>query len=150
MTARFQDLCDGYCGIAGVPAPQLEMEAEGLVAFHVRLRGVTVDFVYSPAVDDQRILVIVEMGPLPEHNGAAVAGLLDANFFRQQPGAPVFARNPATGDAVLQLLHPLEATTAADLFAVVDAGIDTALQWRDGEVPSASSTPPASLIHGLA
>ena len=36
--ASFDDLCAGFCEIAKVPAPALQADAQGLIAFDVNLR----------------------------------------------------------------------------------------------------------------
>ena len=98
--ASFDELCAGFCEIVKVPTPVLKADALGLVAFHVVLRGTTVNLVHRPDESEDHIFILFELGPLSL--GAAdsfmrMRSLLEANYALLQVHPPAYSRNPATG-----------------------------------------------------
>src|SRR4051812_19424853 len=90
----FEDLCEGFCELVGVPAPMLTPDSEGLVACHVDLRDVIVNLVHSPNNSTDHLFVLVECGLIPEQGAQRIMQtLLEANFFRLEVHPPTFGRN---------------------------------------------------------
>lgn len=137
--ASFEELCAGFCELVQVSPPPLKADAQGLVAFHVVLRGITVNFVHRPDVTPDHVFVIFELGALDhrsEHGFGQLEALLDANFALLQLNSPVFSRNPGTGDVVLQYIYPLFETTASSLYQLIEKEIDRISQWVEiGSTP---------------
>lgn len=158
--ASFEELCAGFCEIIRVTPPALKADHEGLVAFHVLLRGVTINVVQRPAESSDHVFVVFELGPTG-HGGATSASelqaLLEANYALLRVHPPVFSRNPGTGDAVMQYIFPLSEATPNDLYDLIERGVDWVSNWRDrladepGNAPEASSPASAlAMAHQLA
>ncbi len=129
----FKDLCDGFCEVAGVPSPALEADSDGLIAFHVILRGVTINVVHSPQSSADHAFILVECGEPPQRDAQRpLQALLEANFFPLQVHPPTFGRNPVSGEAVLQFVYPFFEASPTGLFELIDKGIDIALRWQQG------------------
>ncbi|MDF2466260.1 MAG: Tir chaperone protein (CesT) family [Ramlibacter sp.] len=130
----FEELCAGFCEIVQVPPPELRVDAQGLVGFHVVRRGTTVNLVHCPHTSPDHVFIVFELGPIGQDGPASFADLqtlLEANFMLLRVHPPVFSRNPATGDAVLQYVCPLFDATAHSLYELIDDGLDWASQWRE-------------------
>jgi hypothetical protein len=130
--ANFEELCAGFCEIAGLDAPQLKSDQRGLVAFHTVFRGVTVDVMHWPDLCGDKAFVLFDFGPIPGHvEVKRLRALLRANFlpFQQTPG--IYGCNPATGDVMLQYALPLFETTAHNLLELVEDGVERASRWRE-------------------
>ena len=158
--ASFEDLCAGFCEIAKVPAPPLQADAQGLIAFHVILRDVTVNLVHCPERCADHAFILFEFGPMGQ-DGAdrceALQALLDANFLPLQVHPPVFSRNPATGDALLQYVYPFFEATPTGLLELIDDGVEMALRWRQsrsvrqrGHGDHAATGPAPAMLSGFA
>jgi hypothetical protein len=154
--ASFEELCAGFCEIAKVPIPALAADAQGRIAFHVTSRGATVNLVHCPQVSDDHVFVLFELGPVGESRDELQA-LLDANFSSLQVHPPMFSRNPATGDAVLQYTYPFFEANANDLYELIEEGAQWVGHWREdldaGEKANGQqtlSTPPVGLFHQIA
>ena len=128
--SSFDELCAGFCELAKVPAPRLVADDRGLVAFHVTLRGSVIDLAYRPTVCPDHFFVLFNFGPHGEQNLARLKGLLEANFVLLQANAPVFSRNPATGDIVLQHACPLFEATPSDLWGLITREIERSARWH--------------------
>lgn len=129
----FEDLCAGFCEIVQIPPPALAADAQGLVAFHVMLRGTTVNLVHCPLTSPDYVFIVFELGPLgldePE-SFAHLQTLLEANFALLRVHPPVFSRNPATGEAVLQHVYPLFDATPQGLYEVIQTGAEWVSQFQ--------------------
>jgi hypothetical protein len=159
--ASFEDLCAGFCELLKVSPPELKADHRGLIAFHVTLRGAIVNLVHRPLASTEHFFVIFDMGPLGRSGDKAAAEmqtLLEANFNLLQVNPPVFSRNPATGEAVLQYIHPFFEATPASLYELIDKEIDRISHWRenlstrdtgDGS-PVATGRPPLDMLHQFA
>lgn len=150
--ASFQDLCTGFCELVQVTPPPLQIDERGLVAFHVVLRGVTINLVHRPQVSPDHVFVLFELGALSQDEATSDAqlhALLDANFVLLEVNPPVFSRNPATGEAVLQYVYPLFEATPNDLYGLIHKEIDRISDWRLGNQP-ATDTPPLASFHQIA
>lgn len=97
--ASFEDLCAGFCELVDVQAPQLSVGDNGLIAFHVALRGVTVNVVQRPDDSRDHVFVLFELGYVggDDHAHAQMQALLEANHVLLQVNPPMFSLNPATG-----------------------------------------------------
>lgn len=131
--ASFEDLCAGFCEIVGVKAPQLSAGPGGLIAFHVVLKGVTVNVVQRPDESNDHVFVLFELGHLggDDESPSQMQALLDANHTLLQMNPPVFSRNPDNGHAVLQLIYPLFQATPNDLNEMINRGIEWSSHWRE-------------------
>lgn len=131
--ASFEDLCEAFCEILGVQAPQLSVSESGLIAFHVVLHGVTVNIVQRPEQSTEHAFVLFELGYVGDDDDAhaQMQALLEANHVLLQIHPPVFSRNPENGHAVLQVVLPLTDATPNDLYEMVDTGIEWASHWRE-------------------
>jgi hypothetical protein len=132
--SSFEEMCAGFCELIAVSPPVLRADANGLVAFHVVLRNATVILAHRPATSKDHFFVLFELGPISgqaESAATEMQALLEANFVLLQVNAPVFSRNPATGDAVLQYVFPLFDTTVTGLYELIDKEIDRLFRWRE-------------------
>lgn len=130
----FEELCAGFCDLAQVAPPELGIDVRGLVAFHVVFRGATVNVVYRPQTSPDHVFVVFEWGPVGQdgpNSFAELQTLLEANFELLEVHPPMFSRNPATGDAVLQYVYPLFDATPHGLHELVERGVDWVVHWRE-------------------
>jgi hypothetical protein len=132
--ASFEELCAGFCEIAGVRRPALERDERGLIAFHVKFRGVTIDVVHCPERCAANAFVIIGLGAVTQDDGAEAGrlrSLLEANFVSFDQPQGVFGCNPVNGEVVLQYACPLFDATPQTLLQLVHRGVELALEWRD-------------------
>jgi hypothetical protein len=132
--ANVEELCAGFCEIAGIQAPVLKPDERGLIAFHVKYRGVTVDVMHCPQRCSDRAFIIIGFGTLSlddDEDAGWSRAMLRANFVTLQQPQGVFACNPATDEFVLQYTYPLFEATPHALLELVEQGTTAALQWRD-------------------
>jgi hypothetical protein len=146
--AGFDELCAGLCELAAVPRPVLQADADGRVAFHVVLRGTTVNLIHCPDESPGHFFVLFELGPLPPAEDgtdptAGLRALLQANHALLQVHPPVFSLDPATGQVVLQHVCPLFDTTPVEVFELMSQGIETASRWREGLSMTGRNVEPA-------
>lgn len=130
--ANFEELCAGFCEIAGLKAPVLQPDASGLVAFHFRFRDVTVDVMHWPQRCAQSAYIAFAFGTLPadeQERAAHLELLMMANFVSWQPQG-TFACNPASGEVMLQYSYPLSDATPHALLELVEHGTTLASDWR--------------------
>jgi len=135
--ASFENLCADFCEIVGVSAPTLKEDLLGRVAFHVTLRGTTVNLVHLPRACPEHIFVLFELGPIGPDSAETSLDLqllLEANFSLLKLNPPVFSRNPDTGDLVLQYVYSFFDASAHDLRELIDDGIDLVVQWRERDL----------------
>ena len=154
--ANFEELCNGFCEIAGFPAPHLEADNKGAQAMSVRLRGVYISAIQSNSSDSA--ILVAEFGVMPAEQ--AVAGwlaLMDANLFMMDVDAPRFCRNPRNGEVILQWTCPLLDVSPTEIYRRVTQMVEVALLWREdplmgGDAVSASwsTTAPAAGSRGSA
>lgn len=146
--ATFEELSAGFCDIAGLPAPTLEPDERGLIAFHVKFRGVTVDVMHWPERCADSAFIVFTFGPVsPDDRSQAesLRSLLTANFVSFRQPQPVFGCNPANGNVVLQYTCALFDATPHTLLELVEQGTASALQWREqsGKAEPSHETTPA-------
>lgn len=140
--ASFEDLCAGFCELAKVSMPLLAIDELGRLAFHVNFRGETVNLVHCPQISPDHFFVVFEYGQLAqdiETSSAQLLTAMDANYLLLQVNPPVFSRNPATGDVVLQYVQTLFEATASDLYKLIASGARHIGDWRRG-MPVAGPT----------
>ncbi len=145
--ASFQVLCEGVCGIFGVPLPPLQPDANGMTGFTLQLRGVDISVVEAPTGTAPAVFVLVEFGPPPAGRALQIwHALLDANFLMLEANAPSFSRNPVTGDVVLQYASTLHDANCEALCESICAIAEVAARWRQdyflGEAAPAGTPPP--------
>jgi hypothetical protein len=149
--ASFEDLCAGLCELVKVSPPPLKADENGLIAFHIVLRGETVNFVYRPHTCPEHMFVLFDLGPLDhgtEESAAQLQALLDANYALLELNPPFFSRNPATGDAVLQYTTSLFEATPDDVYTLVDDGIAQIARWRQQVSKRGASTDESAATEG--
>ncbi len=130
--ANFDELCKGLSEIAGVTAPALTPDEQGIIAFSVHLHEVAVSVAHAPQSSPHCAFVVIEFGDIPQDRAlAAWTALLDANFLMMGESAPCFSRNPATGQVLLQYAYPFDTATALDLYQGIVKMTDIAQRWRD-------------------
>lgn len=130
--ANFEELCAGFCEIAGLKAPVLKPDHRGLLAFHTSLRDITVDFMHWPDLCSDKAFVLFDFGPIPEHvELKRLRALLRANFLPFQQTPAIYGCNPATGDVILQYGVSLFDASAHSLLELVENGVDRALRWKE-------------------
>ncbi|MBC5764381.1 CesT family type III secretion system chaperone [Ramlibacter albus] len=131
--ASFEALCAGFCEIARVPVPVLSADEFGRVAFHVVLRGVTVNVVHCESASADHVFLFFDLGALPASGPGGVGALqalLDGNFMLAHP-TPVFARNPSNGNGVVKQVYSLFEATPSGLHQLVGEGIERVTRWRE-------------------
>lgn len=141
MTMKFEQLCASLCGAAG---------AAGGHAREVRVDVNDVAVLIRPddAPAPTRVRLCVSFGPLPEEKPlSACQALMEVNSLMLWSADCSFARDPATGEIVLQYSYPLEGASASELYATVLELAEVARSWREHWFlcPSGLS-PVASLI----
>ena len=128
--SNFEELCKGYCEIAGVQAPELAEDTHGLTAFHHRIREVTVTVAKHRSATDAAF-VIAEFGPVPQGHEAKIwNSLLTANheLVRQRSGG--YSRNPGNHDVLFQFGFRLDTGSPLDLYRAIEQVVDEAGEWR--------------------
>jgi hypothetical protein len=130
-----------------VSPPPLIPGAGGIEAFHVELRGVTVDVAHCPDRCTDHAFILFQFGRLSEDESAAghsMRSLLNANLTLLQLNAPTFICSPV-GDVFMQLTYPFSDASPTGLFDVIAGGIERALRWRSDR-PSARPHPALALV----
>ena len=131
--ANFQELCAGFCEIAGLRAPLLVPDESGLVAFHFDFNGVTIDVMHWPQRCAHSAYVAFAFGALPADQGERASHmqlLMMANFVSFWQPQGTFACNPAGGAVVLQYSYSLADATPHALLELVEHGATLAQEWR--------------------
>lgn len=131
--SSLEHLCAGFCELAQVPAPALTAHDQGLLAFNVVLRDVTVDVLCCPEICADHAFILFEFGAIGQDGvdfSAGAQALLQANFLALRAHPAVLGQNPVTGRAVLQYVYPFRDATATGLFDLVNQGVESALEWR--------------------
>lgn len=131
--SSFESLCTSFCEMAQVAAPTLQAEGEGMLAFNVDWREVTIDVMYEPSRSGHYAFILFQLGPVQQftHDPQRVLlALLQANFMSLQVNPPTFSCHPETGDAVLQCAFPLAESTPETFHKFLEQGVELALEWR--------------------
>jgi len=147
--ADFEQLCLGFCELAGLQPPALVPDMYGSVAFSARMRGVPITVLELEQTRGQLAFLVACMGPLsPAGADASAEGLrlMDANSPLPVVDAPRFSRNPRTGEAMMQWPCRLQSVSSADVYRRVMLMTDVALGWqRDRSLgPWGAASPPIS------
>jgi len=129
-----QELCAGFCALALIAAPELRAMDDGVIAFNVTWHGVAVDVIAKPDAGPGHAFVLFDLG-MPDGTRAdpprVLLALMHANFMALRANQPVFSCHPDTNAAVLQWALPLQDAAAADLYQVIEEGVNLARQWRE-------------------
>jgi hypothetical protein len=143
--ASFEELCSGFCEIAGFAPPVLTPNDRGTLAFSVRLKGVVVTALEPDHARGESAILIAEFGALrqdQELNG--MLALLDANLFMMDVDAPRFCRNPRNGEIILQWTCPLWDVSPTEVYRRITQMVDVAVLWREDHLLGSQETSPAS------
>ncbi|MGE0332751.1 MAG: CesT family type III secretion system chaperone [Ramlibacter sp.] len=149
MSLDLQDVCASFCALAKVPAPSLQAQNDGTVAFNVQYRGVTVDLAAQPGIDATHAYVLFHMGELdPAHAdcGRILLALLHTNFVNLRANQPVLSCRPSTHMATLQWAFPLAETTGENLLQLIEQGVDLVLQWRQTHFLAPDAAQPGAVL----
>lgn len=134
MSNSFHQLCEELCALAGVAAPEMSEQPNGILALNIIWRDVTVNVVHRPSPTSTHAFVMFDMG-VPDFAQAnptsVLLALMQANFMSLSPNQPVFSCHPETGGTMLQWALPLEHATPDTLLQVVKEGVTLVLDWRE-------------------
>jgi hypothetical protein len=128
----FADLCRCFCALQGLPAPALDAGREGLQAFTLDVSGISLTVVHDAQADPDALFLVAELGTPPDDE-AELRGwfaLLEANYWLRADNAPMFSRNPQTGEVILQWTQSLAQSTAQSLHDAVTKMTDLACRWH--------------------
>lgn len=136
MTQDFKSFTHAFCDILGAKPPALTVDDQGRQAFHTTMYGTTVSVLHRKAVAHDLAFVVFNLGAMPKAQGERGGfDLLDLNFQLIGKDSPVFARNPATGDILLQASFRFAEKSPHDLLHVISQCADLAAMWRAGLDP---------------
>jgi hypothetical protein len=128
--ANFESACEAVCELAGFAMPRLEPDARGTLALSMSVHGVPVTLLQPRGVTD-RFLLLAEAGPAPEDRKLECwRALLAANMVLLGQDAPVFGRDPRTGEIVVHRAVELARVHAGEILDRIQLLADLANQWR--------------------
>lgn len=148
---NFEELCRGFCELAGFRPPKFAPDGRDTAAFSARLRGIPVTLLAFGRSRDRTAFLVAELGTLPageEHAGWLA--LIEANSAIPGIEAPRFSRNPRTGEAVLQWACPLQDVTAVEVYQRVLHMVEVVLCWRRDRTLGPWGSFVSSAAHGSA
>lgn len=129
--STFPQLAEAICTCAGVACPALDAGPDEVMAFHLTMGDVVVDFVHQPSPGNDEVFVLVTFGAIPEGQSHDVLRLMaEANFCVLSASAPVFGCNPDNGEVVLRQLILLSQAEATEVFEMVGRFVGLARDWR--------------------
>lgn len=129
--ADFEQFCNSFCEMAGIPPCAFLPDSRGMWSAMVRMRGVEVTLMQYATRRPGTAFLIADFGPMPEHLG--VEGwltLMNANLMHSGADSLAYSRDPNTGHVLLQKPLRLAQAHATDAYEAVTALVDTALEWR--------------------
>lgn len=129
--SSFAEFGAALCAAAGVAAPVIAPDSTGLAAFHLVQGDVVSNFIHldESGIDD--VMLLITFGAVPEHLELDVLRMVsDANFSLLGAAAPVFGRNPATGEIVLRQSFSLGRDDAHDAYGTLLQLSQFARDWR--------------------
>lgn len=125
---QFLQLCDSFCDAGGTQRPHLVPDRDGMLAFHVTVRGYTATFIHTPQADPADAFVLVDTGPMPPEAGTSTwKSLMQANLAMFGKHAPVFSLND-NEHLMIQLVLPLDKASGQALRQSLLGLAD----WADG------------------
>jgi hypothetical protein len=128
--ANFEELCKGFCAMAGCSVPDLSPDPNGEVAVEMEMSDVNVILAHGAATGPNRAVVTAVFGPLPQENELeACRVLMDLNMGLLTAGA-VYGRDPVSGEVVLQDDVNFEDSSVLDVYQRVSRMIEAASNWR--------------------
>ena len=132
--ASFQDLCDSFCRAAGVEPQMLREDGKGVMSFSTAIEEVTVNVMHTQSTHPESAFVLVDFGPAPDEEKAAVLQmLLLLNFtLLGDPTAMGFSIHPVFGNVTLQANYPFRQHDGAHLLKSVRMLVSSAIRWREG------------------
>ena len=140
----FHELAAQFCKAAGSPAPELQPNEDGVLAFMATVRGVDVTVTQDPALQPGHAVVFVAFGYVAQDRQLEVyRDLLHNNMLLVQAGAPAFSLNPFDQQVILQYMCPLHSASGANLWAGLQGVVDGALQWRQALSQALPAAQPA-------
>ena len=146
--ANFRQLCTELRTAAAAPVPCFDEDELEKMTISVTVNEVKVVVRHEPERVPMDTHLSVAFGPLPHHDQlAACRALMDVNSLMVWTRECSFARDPDSGDIVLQYASSLRDTSAPDLYAAIRELADIAQGWRQHRFLCASGdSPVASLI----
>ena len=151
-TTNFEELCRGYCDIAGAPRPRLRPDSQGRVAFFTQMRDVQITALDLGCDPDSFILIAEFCTPPQEQAKAGWLALMDVNLFMMEGDAPRFRSNAPNGEIILQWTCPLWGVSSGEMYRRVAQMVDMALLRRDDPSQSVGATwpSPVGMLDGRA
>ncbi|HVZ46012.1 MAG TPA: CesT family type III secretion system chaperone [Ramlibacter sp.] len=130
--ADIEELCKGFCELAGAAPPALTRGADGTRAATIRMEGVDVAMQQFADRYEDIVFLAADLGEPPAGRELEAWRLLmEANLRMTGTSAPSFSRSPVTGRAVLHWPCPLMEATVTDFRRRVIALVEAARQWRE-------------------
>lgn len=110
--SEFEEVCTGFCELAGTPLPDLAQDGRGIHAFSVPVQGVDITVAYAPARHPGLVYSVLPLRGVGMHGSADEhRGVLRANARGRNSWAPVFCRDAGTGRLALRQTHRLQDLT---------------------------------------
>jgi hypothetical protein len=130
MNTLFDQHCRELSELSGVDvAPPRSDPDSGAMATQLMLHEAEVDFMAeSPAAES--LFTRVHFGALDAADRTAWGELLEINFALAGDAAPIFSRDPASGDVLLQQRWPRD-TQINELLATLERQCRAARAWRE-------------------
>lgn len=129
--ASFEELCNGFCSLAGMREVTFAPTDSGSLAATIHLRGIPVSVLQFVHDRPDAAFLVAEFGTMPQDRALeGWLGLMGANLAVVGEDTPVFSRNPQTGEVLLQWACTLSDLTVVDVYQRVSKMVELALQWR--------------------
>lgn len=130
--AEFDRLCDELAVLLGTKAAQLEERKSGLWVLPLPIDGDRIYLLHAPDVDAHAASIVVEFGALPSDcEFSGLLDLLEANRTFHGSFTPRFARDPETGEVLLQFTFRLHDISAEVVYSKIMDMILMAREWRE-------------------
>jgi hypothetical protein len=131
--SNFECLVSRFCELAHARMPRLgALQEDGSLCYWLVCSDVPMQLRHEPLRHPRHVLLRAVFAGAPELlDAASLRELLHTNWLMHEPGAPAFALDPSTGEAVLQYTLALEEIDAAILLRGVDTLAETVRRFRE-------------------
>lgn len=128
--ANFLEFGAGVCEVAGIVFPELQPDANGVLAFHLKWQDVVMDFMQRPEQAGIASMSI-NFGSIPDELELdALRALVEANLAMFGPDGPVFCKYPGSRQVVLQKILQLSDIDGVSMVQMLDRAANIARNWR--------------------
>lgn len=135
--ANFPALWNALSELADIAPSRFDIDKHGTVAACVTLRTLPISILQFTRTRPDAVLLMLEMGPIPEEHGlAAWLALMDGNSVLPGGDSPRFSRNPRTGDAVMLWPCTLADVSVHDVYERAMQMEAVAYRWAKDPVPA--------------